>query len=74
MPGVEWQEDPYAAAKDADALVILTEWNEFRALDLKRIAVSMSTARMADLRNIYSPADAERAGFEVYETIGRKGF
>ena len=74
LPGVEWQEDPYAAAKDADALVILTEWNEFRALDLKRIAVSMSTARMADLRNIYSPADAERAGFEVYETIGRKGF
>ncbi|MGR3805587.1 UDP-glucose dehydrogenase family protein [Marinibacterium profundimaris] len=74
LPGVDWREDPYDAVEGADALVILTEWNEFRALDLKRIAGSMATPRLADLRNIYSGPDAERAGFEVYETIGRQGF
>ena len=63
--------DPYEAAKDADALVILTEWNEFRALDLKRIAEAMQSPRMADLRNIYSLEEAMDAGFEAYVAIGR---
>jgi UDPglucose 6-dehydrogenase len=64
-------DDPYDAAREADLLVILTEWNEFRALDLTRLRQSMRTARLADLRNIYSARDAEAAGFEAYVPIGR---
>jgi len=71
LPGVQWQDDPYKAAQKADVLVLLTEWNEFRALDLKRLAKKMATPRMADLRNIYSPRDAKRAGFEAYVAVGR---
>jgi len=71
LPGVHWVEDPYKAAQNADVLVLLTEWNEFRALDLKRMAKRMTNARMADLRNIYSAKDAKRAGFENYIAIGR---
>jgi UDPglucose 6-dehydrogenase len=74
LPGVSWLDDAYLAAQDADALVILTEWNEFRALDLKRMAERMSTPIMADLRNIYTPKDAENAGFSAYVSIGRQGF
>jgi UDPglucose 6-dehydrogenase len=74
LPGVSWLDDAYLAAQDADALVILTEWNEFRALDLKRMADRMSTPVMADLRNIYTPKDAENAGFNAYVSIGRQGF
>lgn len=74
LPGVSWLDDAYLAAQDADALVILTEWNEFRALDLKRVAERMSTPVMADLRNIYTPKDAENAGFSAYVSIGRQGF
>uniref|UniRef100_UPI003C7C94CC UDP binding domain-containing protein n=1 Tax=Psychromarinibacter sp. S121 TaxID=3415127 RepID=UPI003C7C94CC len=72
LPGVQWEEDPYKAARGADAVVILTEWNEFRALDLKRLAKKMDTPRMADLRNIYSLRDAKRAGFEAYVSVGRE--
>ncbi len=71
LPGVHWVEDPYKAVQKADAVVLLTEWNEFRALDLKRLAGRMATPRMADLRNIYSPKDAKRAGFEAYVAVGR---
>lgn len=70
LPGVDWQSDPYAAATGAEMLVILTEWNEFRALDLKRLASVMARPRLADLRNIYSPAAAFAAGFEAYEGVG----
>jgi len=73
LPGVAWHDDPYKAAQNADLVVILTEWNEFRALDLKKVAKKMATPRMADLRNIYSPRDARRAGFEAYECVGRPG-
>ncbi len=73
LPGVQWLDDPYKAVQNADALVLLTEWNEFRALDLKRLANRMTTPRMADLRNIYSPKDAKRAGFEAYVAVGRQG-
>lgn len=72
LPGVNWVEDAYKAAHNADVVVILTEWNEFRGLDLKRLAKHMKTARMADLRNIYSTKDAKRAGFDGYISIGRK--
>ena len=71
LPGVDWQTDPYAATKGADCLLILTEWNQFRALDLKRLAASMTTPVMADLRNIYSRDDALAAGFVQYEGVGR---
>jgi len=71
LPGAQWCDDAYNAVKDADAVVILTEWNEFRALDLKRLARDMSNARMADLRNIYSENEVIRAGFEKYVPVGR---
>jgi UDPglucose 6-dehydrogenase len=71
LPGVHWSDDPYKAVQNADLVVILTEWNEFRALDLKRMAKKMATPRMADLRNIYSAKDARKAGFEAYEAVGR---
>ena len=74
LPSVTWVDDPYKATGEADLVVLLTEWNEFRALDLKRIARHMNTPRLADLRNIYSVKDAKTAGFEAYESIGRAGF
>jgi len=74
LPGVNWVADADKAAQNADLLVILTEWNEFRALDLKKLARKMATPRLADLRNIYSALDAKRAEFEAYDSIGRSGF
>ena len=71
LPGVKWMDDPYKAVRNADLVVILTEWNEFRGLDLTRMAKHMKTARMADLRNIYATKDAKQAGFEAYVSIGR---
>jgi UDPglucose 6-dehydrogenase len=71
LPGVNWVEDAYKAAYSADLVVILTEWNEFRGLDLKYMAKHMATPRMADLRNIYSTKDAKSAGFNEYVSIGR---
>ncbi|OIQ68014.1 UDP-glucose 6-dehydrogenase TuaD [mine drainage metagenome] len=71
LPGVKWMEDAYQAAQGAHVLVILTEWNEFRALDLARIAKKMATPQMADLRNVYSAKDAKKAGFTTYIGVGR---
>jgi UDPglucose 6-dehydrogenase len=71
LPGTSWLDDPYEAAQGAHALVILTEWNEFRALDLKRLSETMAVPRMADLRNIYEREDVAAAGFQTYEAIGR---
>jgi UDPglucose 6-dehydrogenase len=71
LPGVNWVDDVYKAAQNADAVVILTEWNEFRALDLKRLAKRMATPAMVDLRNVYSQKDARRAGFTAYTSVGR---
>ncbi len=71
LPGVIWAADAYKAARNADLLVLLTEWNEFRALDLSKIAKHMATPHMADLRNVYSNKDARKAGFSVYVSIGR---
>ncbi len=70
LENVEWCEDAYKAAEKADALVILTEWNEFRALDLGRIAGIMKTRRIIDLRNIYKVRDMKEAGFH-YVSVGR---
>ena len=71
LPGVAWCDDPYTAVRDADLLVILTEWNEFRALDLAALAGAMATPRMADLRNVYAAEDVTRAGFTAYAGVGR---
>jgi UDPglucose 6-dehydrogenase len=68
--GVEFADDAYAAAGGADALVIVTEWDEFRALDLDRIAGSLRGKILVDLRNVYDPDEAEEAGLAYYG-IGR---
>lgn len=72
LPGVAWVDDAYESAVGADLVVLLTEWNEFRALDLKRLAKGMRTACMADLRNIYSSQSAAEAGFLAYGSVGRQ--
>lgn len=74
LPGVEWIADVYEGAKGADLIVTLTQWNEFRALDLKRVASAMAVPRMGDLRNIYSAEAAAEAGFVAYYGIGRPQF
>ena len=70
LPNVEFAQDAYAAANGADALVIVTEWDEFRALDLEQIAGSMNGNALIDLRNIYEPDEVLRAGL-TYRGIGR---
>jgi UDPglucose 6-dehydrogenase len=71
LPGVAWEDNAYFAASGADLLLVLTEWNEFRALDLEHLAQVMRVARMADFRNIYERATALSAGFVAYEGVGR---
>ena len=70
LPGIAFAEDAYAAAAGADALVIVTEWDEFRALDLNSIAVKMRGTALVDLRNVYDRLEAERAGL-VHFGVGR---
>jgi UDPglucose 6-dehydrogenase len=67
---IDWKTSAYDAAQDVDALIILTEWNEYRALDLERIAQVMKTKRIVDMRNIYKPHVMEELGFH-YVSIGR---
>ena len=71
LPGVKWSDNPYQAANGADLVVLLTEWNEFRALDLPRLARKMNAPRMADLRNIYDRDEVIAAGFSDYLGVGR---
>ncbi len=70
LPGVEWIDDPYMCAADTDALVVITEWNQFRGLDLSRLGDTMRAKVLVDLRNIYDPVEAENSGF-AYTGIGR---
>ena len=70
LPGVTWHEDAYAAAAGADALVLLTEWNAFRALDLARLRAGMRGNLFLDLRNVYRPEEARASGF-AYRSLGR---
>lgn len=70
LPEIEYADDEYAAATGADVLVFVTEWNQFRALDMKRIRNLMRAPKIADLRNIYEPSEARAAGFE-YVGVGR---
>jgi UDPglucose 6-dehydrogenase len=68
---ITYTDDEYEAVTDADALVFVTEWNQFRALDMSRIRDLMKSPRIADLRNIYEPADMRELGFE-YVGVGRQ--
>ena len=70
LPEVSFAPDEYEAVTDADALVFVTEWNQFRALDMGRVRDLMKSPRIADLRNIYDPADMRALGFE-YVGVGR---
>lgn len=70
LPDITYCEGPYETMEGADALVILTEWNAFRALDLARVKTLLSAPIMLDLRNIYRPEEVRAAGF-AYTSIGR---
>jgi UDPglucose 6-dehydrogenase len=70
LPNVSYADDEYSAVTNADALVFVTEWNQFRALDMRRIRDLMRSPRIADLRNIYEPQDMRELGFE-YVGVGR---
>ncbi len=70
MPDVELCRGPYEAAVGADAVVLVTEWDALRALDLDRLAASMRQKILVDLRNVYPPAEVEAAGF-AWHGIGR---
>lgn len=70
IEGIEYAEGPYEAAQDAEALVIVTEWNQFRALDLNRLKSTMKSPVLVDLRNIYRADEVTAHGFS-YSSIGR---
>ncbi|WP_213288233.1 UDP-glucose/GDP-mannose dehydrogenase family protein [Bradyrhizobium sp. sGM-13] len=70
LPEIEYCTDPYECARGADALVIVTEWVQFRALDLERLKNEMAHPIVVDLRNIYRPEDMAAQGF-TYESVGR---
>ena len=70
LSGIEVVADPYDACVDADALVVLTEWDEFRWLDFERVAALMSHAELVDTRNLLDPAAMRRIGFG-YRGVGR---
>jgi UDPglucose 6-dehydrogenase len=67
---VVFKDGPYEAVEGADAVVILTEWNQFRALDLDRIKLLVRQPVLVDLRNIYRPEDVRARGLR-YSSIGR---
>jgi UDPglucose 6-dehydrogenase len=67
---VEFKANPYDVAQDADVLVIITEWDQFRALDLDRVKLLMRRPLVVDLRNVYRPAEMRARGFE-YRSVGR---
>ena len=70
LPDITYCGDAYSATQDADAVVILTEWDQFRALDLDRIKLLARAPVMVDLRNVYRPAEMRARGF-AYTSIGR---
>ena len=70
LPGVQFCEDPYTAAEGADAVVLVTEWDVLRALDLKRLAATMAQPILVDLRNVYRPEDVANAGLR-WHGVGR---
>ena len=70
LPDIEYSDDPYECARGADVMVIVTEWAQFRALDLARLKKEMAGSIVVDLRNIYNKREMEDCGF-IYEGVGR---
>ena len=70
LPEIEYATDEYDAIDGADAMIIVTEWNQFRALDMDRVKLILKAPKIADLRNIYEPKDMREMGFE-YVGVGR---
>src|SRR5215204_2603087 len=70
LDGLEYASDEYEALRGADVLVIVTEWNQFRALDMDRVKSLLKSPKIVDLRNIYEPDDMREQGFE-YVGVGR---
>ncbi len=70
LSGIEWCSGAYETLPDADVLTLITEWNEFRALDLDRVKSLMRAPVMVDLRNVYNPAEMVERGFQ-YHCVGR---
>ncbi len=70
LPDVQWCQNAYEAMTGADAVAIVTEWNEFRGLDMERVKEALKAPVMVDLRNIYNPQDMVGAGFD-YFSVGR---
>ena len=70
LPDIEYVDDPYECVKGADAMVVVTEWVQYRTLDLARLKQTMAQPVVIDLRNIYRPEDMQAHGF-TYESVGR---
>jgi len=70
LSNIEWASDPYHVAVDADAVILMTGWNEFRALSMRRMGESMKSKRLIDLHNIYKPSKMSEYGFH-YVSVGR---
>ena len=70
LPDIEYCEDAYACVRGADAMVVVTEWVQYRTLDLERLKREMGQPVIVDLRNIYRPEDMAALGF-IYESVGR---
>lgn len=73
LPGVDFADNAYEAVDGADAVVLLTEWNQYRALDLEKIKASMKSPIFIDLRNVYDPKQMAAMGFK-YVSIGRNSY
>jgi UDPglucose 6-dehydrogenase len=71
LDNIEWVKDAYSVMPDADALLVLTEWNEFRVLDFAKIKGLLKQPLIIDLRNIYSLTEVVLAGF-TYHSVGRE--
>ncbi|GLQ54280.1 UDP-glucose dehydrogenase family protein [Devosia nitrariae] len=72
IEGIDYASDAYDAAAGAHCLVLITEWNQFRSLDMKRLKATMAAPNFVDLRNVYRRRELEAAGF-AYHSIGRSG-
>jgi len=70
LPDITYCDGPYSAAEGAHALVIVTEWEQFRALDLGRLKRAMASPVIVDLKNVYAAEDLVGAGF-MYQSVGR---
>jgi UDPglucose 6-dehydrogenase len=70
LPAIQMFNDPYEMAQDCDALIVVTEWNEFKQLNLAKVKTLLKTPIIMDGRNIYDPANMKELGF-TYRAIGR---